>query len=726
MKHQFLSAILLLAATLSTQAATNLLSNGDFETAQTNAFYGAIFDSWNFGAEIAIETTDIHGGAQAFRTVNVSMKRDLNQEIDLQSDVVGQEYELSGYYKVLSANAGDLALACQWNYLRPQTGTPHDSVILNQPLDVTNTSWQQFSVKTTKPQDGSSLYFAVAVKKGVKVIFDDFSVTRTEKTTPWFTVTPETVSSSDCVLGDSTLVADFTIRQGNLTQPINLYLTGDDPSMWRLEKTQATAAEENIKLWYKPTAAGKHSAAFSVESSEASTYNKPYFLYGTCIDTTQAPTITIAPTTLPTFYAKVGQTVVDSVLLTSENCIDHVYATITPVGNGFSINSSLFLKNTSSYTYITFSPAVVGSVTDTITWTTTKGQSQTLIVTGVATEADPTEVDWQTDFQWNSTATPLTLLKEPFDTIRHNKTLLFNGWQNVVKQGARPWWGYEDKNNDGEHCAKATAYISGVADSTMYEMWLVTPALDFKNAANKVFTFRVRGDYLRDGQSATLKIYYIDATDPTNAYFEDLNISNIPATEDEAGDWLDFQVNLNNQTTIADVFHIGFCFTGYSGTTGAATYLIDDVSWGRTDLPVITPNPTQLTATVKPAESITLPITVDAKNLTEAITITLAGDNKSKFSVSETTLPTTGGSLAVTFQSDTIGVHQAYLRIRSRGAVDVYVPMAILVKDNTAVDNIFDNENQDGIRYNILGLPVDDSYQGIVIKQGKKYFQSKH
>ena len=44
--------------------------------------------------------------------------------------------------------------------------------------------------------------------------------------------------------------------------------------------------------------------------------------------------------------------------------------------------------------------------------------------------------------------------------------------------------------------------------------------------------------------------------------------------------------------------------------------------------------------------------------------------------------------MAVGFQSDEEGVHEAYLRIRSRGAVDVYVPIAVLVKQQTAVDDV--------------------------------------
>lgn len=38
------------------------------------------------------------------------------------------------------------------------------------------------------------------------------------------------------------------------------------------------------------------------------------------------------------------------------------------------------------------------------------------------------------------------------------------------------------------------------------QMMLVTPPLDFKNAKNNIFTFRVRGDYLQDNQTDKLEL----------------------------------------------------------------------------------------------------------------------------------------------------------------------------------------------------------------------------
>ncbi len=717
----YLLTLCLFSSVLCATAATNLLSNGDFEEAKTNFLFGAEFTDWSFGAEIAVETADVQHGEKAFRTVRVSITRSLQQEVDMQTEAVGQEFELTIHYKTLEANEGDIFLNTQWNYLRPHSGTPHDSAALNQVLPLSS-EWKKLTFKTTKPQDGSSLLVSIGVKSGAKVLFDNFSLCRTENTEPWYTLSPEKINTANCNIGDSVLMATLIVRQGNLTQPVNLMITGTGNAAFRLEKSQATAAEESIKLWFAPTAMGIYKATLSTDCAEALDYNTTRTLYATATDSTLLPEITLTPSSLPAFTAQAGENVEDTITVTSQNCIDFVYVSCinTEENGAFRINSSLLPRNSESKVCVTFNPSKAGNYSATITFTTTGATPKTMVVTGTATEKDSTVIDWASDFTWDTTA-PLTLLKEGFDNINHNQTLHLDGWQNVVLQGARPWWGFEDTNNDGEHCAKATGYIWGETDSTLYEMWLVTPALDYKNAKNQVFTFRVRGDYVADGQSAKLQLYYIDATDMEDVYTQDLQID-MPATEDQAGDWLDFQVNLTGQENIADAFFMAFRFTGNSGATGVATYLIDDVSWGRDDLPLLSADSTQIVATTGINEKKIIPVTITGANLTEEITVSVAGSNASKFSVVPAALLKIGGVVLVEFQSDQEGVHEAYLRVRSRGAVDLYIPMAVLVKVNTAVDNISDAEATpcrllfregmlyiraaDGTRYTLLGQPL--------------------
>lgn len=688
MKRLLSSLLLCTLLCVSATAADNLLSNGDFEVAKTNPLFGVEFEDWTFGGGIALETQDVYSGKQAFRTTEITTSISLQQTIDLQADVTGQEFEMTIHYKVLSANAGDLSLNSAWNFRYPQDGTPHDSIVLNQVLPLGNNDWQELKIKTTKPQDATSFQFSIAVKKGVLVIFDAFSFARTESQLPWYTVMPETIAPARSNIGDEVLMTTLTIRQGNITEPVQLYITGANSDMFRLEKAQVTAAEETVKLWYAPTAVGNHKAMLLTDCSQALGDNKTYPLSGVASDSTQKPEIHITPTSLPAFTAKAGTQVRDSIVVTSLNCVEDLTVSCINDGNdnAFTISSSLIPRNMEAKTYITFAPRKAGTYSATIYWSSKNAQKQQIRVTGTATDQDPITQDWATAFVWDRTS-PTPLLNEHFDLIEHNKTLHTDGWQNVVLQGARPWWGYEDRNNDNEHCAKATAYIWGEKDSTMYEMWLVTPALDYKNAKNQVFTFRVRGDNLLQGQSAQLQLYYIDATEPTDIFFQDLQVE-MPATADQSGDWLDFQINLTGQENISDVFYMAFRFTGYSGSNGAATYLIDDVSWGRDDLPLISVNQTEYTAIAAPNEIKTFTVDITGTNLTEGIAMSFIGNHPSKFKLSPNALPAEGGAVAVGFQSDIEGVQDAYLRLRSRGAVDAYVHFEILVQATTAVSEV--------------------------------------
>ena len=702
----------------------NLILNGDFEEAKPKLPFGAEFDDWSFsGGEIAIETSDVYDGAKAFRTVNVTQKTaNLSQEVDLQTDVKGQAFELVIHYKVLEAAEGDLALNSSWIYSRPTEGV-HDSAVLNQTLPI-GEGWQELKVSTTKPRNASYLNVSVQVKKGVKVLFDGFSLTRQQGALPWFTVSPESIPAAQANVGEEKVMATLIIRQGNLTKPVSLYITGNNREMFALEKSEVSAEEERVKLWYKPTAAGTHKAYLMADSEEATQDFTSLALSGTASDPTQAPELSITPTTLPAFTATAGDYQKATIAVHSLNCTEDIDVTILNDQDAaaFTINSTLIPKNMDAQTVITFHPTKAGEYSATVYWSTPGVTRQTLRVTGTAVAGSDTQKDWATEFAWDMQK-PRVLLDERFDNVADNKTLLLDGWQNVVLQGDRPWWGFDDKDAAGnvlEHCAKVTAYIYQEKDSVPWEMWLVTPALDYKNAKAKTFTLRVRGDYLSEGQSAELGVYYIDATDPQDVFFQDLGLG-LPRTADESGEWVDIHINLEGQEeTIADVFFMAFRFTGKSGQTGAATYLLDDVSWGRTDLPRITADSTTIILTTTPNAIEAVAVNVMGHNLTEGISVSKGGSNPGSFEVAPTSLPAEGGILGVGFQSSDLGVHEAYLRLRSRGAADVYIPMAVLVKETTGTIQTTADGNRNRLQlkdghlrivtpegvYNLLGAKV--------------------
>jgi len=206
---------------------------------------------------------------------------------------------------------------------------------------------------------------------------------------------------------------------------------------------------------------------------------------------------------------------------------------------------------------------------------------------------DPQEPDttaqWTQDFVWDLSA-PLTYMNEGFDRAMHNQPLAVKGWQNIAASNARPWWGFDASKtqifDEDFKSAKASAYQFGTESTGNWEMWLVTPALDYKNTANKVFSFSLMGQYLPEEQpeepATKLEIYYIDPLGEPKAYFQNLTESfSIPMIDAEGNVWIKFTLDLTPYAeTMSDVFYMAFRYVGPNGNEGVITYYVDDVTWG--------------------------------------------------------------------------------------------------------------------------------------------------
>lgn len=257
-------------------------------------------------------------------------------------------------------------------------------------------------------------------------------------------------------------------------------------------------------------------------------------------------------------------------------------------------------------------------------------------------------------------------------------------------------------------------------------MWLVTPALDYKKAASKIFAFSVMGEYLADeNNKAQFGVYYIDATG-AEVYFQDLTSSfEIPSTSSDNLAWRTFFLDLAPYAeTIGDVFHMAFRYTSPNGGDGTVTFYVDEVSWGRTDLPNITVTPATIidsTAVLNEKKTIGT-IAVSSANLTNGITLSIEGANYNRFSLSAASLPAEGGSVEVSFEGKEVGVHEAYIRISSKGAPDKFVPMIVkcnelptgvedVQSDNVPCRKVLRNGRililRDGKSFNVLGIRVE-------------------
>lgn len=307
---------------------------------------------------------------------------------------------------------------------------------------------------------------------------------------------------------------------------------------------------------------------------------------------------------------------------------------------------------------------------------------------GVATDGTQTEPTKEGDEFVLSTASPVKLLNETFDGVERNKPLHLTAWTNSALQGTRAWWGYsfaDDDTSAGEQVAKVTPYDSKVADGeeTPMQTLLITPPLDFKNATSKMFTFRVRGDYLQDGQADKLELCYIDMLDG-EPYVQPINLT-MPCTKDQSGEWNEYHLDLA-EYDLPDVIFMGFRFTGTRGRLNSATYYVDDVTYGRTDIPVIRPSVSQLAFVAEVGKDATSDeVTVATENLAAPVQLTIGGPNKSKFNLSTPGLGLKGGKFTVSFNSLDVGVHEAYVKLSSRGAADRYIALSV---NNTTASGI--------------------------------------
>ncbi len=662
-----------------------LLSNPSFENARTDALGNAIFEDWTMPLGSSIETTDVKQGSKALKaTINISSVNYIQQEIDVANLPTGDNFQLQIWYKVLTTQGDrDVTIDCFWEH-RTDGRSEHDRNVLIDTLPAAS-DWRQITINTTKPAGATKFHFRVGVARRVVALFDDFGFTRAVPTTPYLSITPEAINEVTATINTTATLPTLTIRQANLTAPTTIEITGANAGLFAASKSSITAEEEELTITFAPTAIGRYQASLIVENPNHPEVNKTMFIRAVCVDPNNPPVITVTPATLPDFSTVAGTTQTQTVRVSSQNCIDDITLRVEhTTGAAFVINESYITKNTNKDINITFRPQNAGNYSSRIILKSGTTQSA-IVVSGAATASGTQPSDYATDFNWDLSS-PMPLMYEKFDNARHNKQLNVSRWQNVVRSGSRPWWGFGERdpqtNDTIDRYAKATAYIYQSTASEPYEMWLVTPALDYRNAQSKIFTLRVMGYAMPETHNTKLEVYYIDTIVGKGLFKQKLDIG-IPSSSDLNGQWSEIHIDLSQQN-IADVFFMGFCFKGNSGSENPVTYYIDDVSWGRTDLPVLTPDASEIRLVATPGQEVRSGlINVDVANLTSPVKFTVMGPNKSKFNTSVVELPLQGGNLQVIFKSDNIGLHEATLKISSRGAADKYVKMYALVQNTS-------------------------------------------
>lgn len=467
----------------------------------------------------------------------------------------------------------------------------------------------------------------------------------------------------------------FTVKAVNLESPVTIWMSGADRTQFALDTEEIPAGSSTtvVTLTYKPTKKGKHTCNVFFETAPTE-LNQGFSVTARAWDPANPPTLTLDASAVEPFYAMVGEQQTQTMSYTATGLLDYGNAKVAGTSEGaFIISSTMLMKDGTYNLGITFSPKAEGTFTETIEFSGEKMETQTITVTGTA---GSTPEQLQGDQLAYDTANPRALVIEDFENCgNHNKPLSIDGWKNVAMEGTRAWWAYTF-SDDNNTAAKVTAYDSKVetGEGTPCRMLLLSPALSYTEAAEKLLAFSVMGDLMSEGQTDSFEVLYIDPTESAeDPYIEVIGGLNIPATADYNKEWIPYTIDLTGQE-IADVFFIGFRFTSTRGADNSAVYYVDNFSWGRNDIPFIRPVATEHAFEAEQNVEFTSPeISVEGLNLTDVINIEVTGPNASKFSVEPATIPAEGGSFTVKFLSEEVGIHEAYVRLTSTGAPDSYI-----------------------------------------------------
>ena len=154
---------------------------------------------------------------------------------------------------------------------------------------------------------------------------------------------------------------------------------------------------------------------------------------------------------------------------------------------------------------------------------------------------------------------------------------------------------------------------------------------------------------------------------------------------------------------------MGFRFTSTRSNSNAATYYIDDVTYGRTDIPVIRTSVAEVAMETTPGkDAYSELITVSSENVSEPIKLKLGGANKSKFKLSTSELAAEGGSFTISFNALDEALYSAYVKLSSRGAADKYIEIAVANSEITGI-NTLPSVNAHVVVYDLKGTIVCDN-----------------
>lgn len=187
----------------------------------------------------------------------------------------------------------------------------------------------------------------------------------------------------------------------------------------------------------------------------------------------------------------------------------------------------------------------------------------------------PSVVITDTIYQFNNIEAQYTPINE-----------LCPGWTHEIVSPAdddRTWQSKTFTNNSTgvtEKYIQATAHDKSDKNAgKTYELWMISPALNVKDAANKVFSFYSEGAYWQS--TSSLEVYVLNEPKSTASSKEKLNVT-LATSANPGGNFKGWvasgDISLEGK---GDLVYIGFRYVAQGGNSNSTTYCIDDFAFGR-------------------------------------------------------------------------------------------------------------------------------------------------
>ncbi len=183
----------------------------------------------------------------------------------------------------------------------------------------------------------------------------------------------------------------------------------------------------------------------------------------------------------------------------------------------------------------------------------------------------------------NDPTTPSVVLTDTiyhFDNIEANYTPineLCEGWAHEIVSPADDDRTWQAKMYNEEKYVQATAHDGSDSNAGKeYDLWMITPALDVKNATEKVFSFYTQGSYWTSTSKMEVYVLNKQSSDASSKIL--LNVK-IATQADGNYTWIaSGDIDLSSY---GDVVYVAFRYVAQGGKSNSTTYCIDDVAFGR-------------------------------------------------------------------------------------------------------------------------------------------------